>query len=219
MEYFDSHCHLDPMRYGDDLPEVIARARAAGVVGMTLIGTRASDSEAAAELASRESGLVAAAGIHPNDVAAIEPDEWDRITRLVASGRVAAIGETGLDWYRDSAPREVQRDFFDRHIRLAQSLGLPLVVHTRESIRDTLDTLRESLARGPLQAVLHAFTGTPAEAEEAVAARLLPRLRRHGDLPVGGQPAGSGSNRAGRSVAHRDRQPVSLPGAAAWPAE
>jgi TatD DNase family protein len=168
MEYFDSHCHLDPMRYGDDLPQVIARARAAGLVGMTVIGTRASDSEAAAEIAARETGFAAAAGIHPNDVAGIEPDEWDRITRLVVSGRVAAIGETGLDWYRDSGPRDLQREFFDRHIRLAQSLGLPLVVHTRDSIRDTLDTIREAVARGPLVAVLHAFTGTQAEAEEAV---------------------------------------------------
>ena len=168
MEYFDSHCHLDPMRYGDDLPQVIVRARTAGVVGMALIGTRAADSEAAAELAARESGLVVAAGIHPNDVAAVEPDEWDRITRLVVSGRVAAIGETGLDWYRDSASSELQREFFDRHIRLAQSLGLPLVVHTRDSIRDTLDTLRGALARGPLSVVLHAFTGSQEEAEEAV---------------------------------------------------
>jgi TatD DNase family protein len=135
---------------------------------MALIGTRAADSEAAAELAAGESGLVAAAGIHPNDVAEAEPDEWDRITRLVVSGRVAAIGETGLDWYRDSAPRELQREFFDRHIRLGQSLGLPVVVHTRDSIRDTIDTVREALARGPLTAVLHAFTGTEAEAVEAV---------------------------------------------------
>jgi len=168
MEFFDSHCHLDPMRYGDEIPQVIARARAAGLVGMTLIGTRAADSEAAAALAGREPGMVAAAGIHPNDVAEVEPDEWDRITRLVVSGRVAAIGETGLDWYRESAPRDVQREFFDRHIRLAQSLGLPLVVHTRDSIRDTLDTLREARARGPLAPVLHAFTGSADEAAEAV---------------------------------------------------
>lgn len=169
MEYFDSHCHLDAMRYGEELPQVILRARAAGLTGMALIGTRASDSEAAADLAAREPGLVAAAGIHPNDVAGIEPDEWDRITRLVVSGRVAAIGETGLDWYRESSPRELQREFFDRHIRLAQGLGLPLVVHTRESIRDTLDTLIEALSRGPLGVVLHSFTGTREEAEEAVA--------------------------------------------------
>jgi len=168
MEFFDSHCHLDPQRYGKDLPDVLARARAAGVTGMAVIGTRAADSEAASALAAREPGIVCAAGIHPNDVHEIEPDEWDRITRLVASGTVAAIGETGLDWYRDAAPRELQRDYFDRHIRLAQKLGLPVVVHTRESIRDALDMLREASARGPVAAVLHSFTGTAAEAAEAV---------------------------------------------------
>lgn len=168
MELFDSHCHLDPMRYGEDLPAVLARARAVGVGGMTLIGTRAADSEAAADLAAREPSLANAAGIHPNDVHEADPDEWDRITRLVVAGRASAIGETGLDWYRDHAPRELQRDYFDRHIRLGQKYGLPVVVHTRESIRDTLDMLREAVARGPLAAVLHAFTGTAAEAAEAV---------------------------------------------------
>ncbi|MCE9630628.1 MAG: TatD family hydrolase [Planctomycetia bacterium] len=168
MDFFDSHCHLDPMRFGAELPDVLARARAAGVTRMTVIGTRAADSEAAAELAGRESGVVAAAGIHPNDVAEAEPGEWDRIERLAVSGRVAAVGETGLDWYRTTAPPELQREFFDRHLRLSQRLSLPVVIHTRESIRDTLDMLREALGRGPLQPVLHAFTGTADEAAEAV---------------------------------------------------
>ncbi len=168
MAFYDSHCHLDPMRYGDDLPQVIARARAAGVSKMTVIGTRAADSEAAADLAAREPGLVSAAGIHPNDVAEIAADEWDRVVRLLVGGRAHAVGETGLDWYRDFAPRDTQREFFDRHLRLAQELALPVVIHTRESIRDTLDMLREALRRGPLLPVLHSFTGTAAEAAEAV---------------------------------------------------
>jgi TatD DNase family protein len=111
---------------------------------------------------------VAAAGIHPNDVAEAEPGEWERIVRLAESGRVAAIGETGLDWYRTTAPPDLQRDFFDRHLRLAQRLSLPVVIHTRESIRDVLDAVRAAVARGPLAAVLHAFTGTAAEAAEAI---------------------------------------------------
>jgi len=165
---FDSHCHLDPMRFGAELPDVLARARAAGVTGMAVIGTRALDSEAAAELASRERGVVAAAGIHPNDTAEAEAGEWDRIVGLVAAGRVAAVGETGLDWYRTSAPAELQREYFDRHIRLAQRAGLPLVIHTRESTRDCLDMLREAVGRGPLAAILHSFTGTATEAAEAI---------------------------------------------------
>lgn len=168
MQCFDSHCHLDPMRYGSELPDVIARAEAAGVAGIAVIGTRAADSEAAAELAARSPGLVAAAGLHPNDVAEVEPDEWDRVERLAMSGRVAAVGETGLDWYRTSAPPDLQREYFDRHIRLAQRLGLPLVIHTRESIRDTLDMLSAATVRGPVRAILHAFTGTADEAAEAV---------------------------------------------------
>lgn len=168
MELFDSHCHLDPMRFGDELPEVISRARAAGVTRCAVIGTRAADSEAAAELAAREPGVVAAAGVHPNDVAEAQADEWDRIVALAESGRVAAVGETGLDWYRTSASKDLQRDWFDRHLRLAQRLALPVVIHTRESIRDTLDTLREAVRRGPLRPILHSFTGTAAEAAEAI---------------------------------------------------
>ncbi|MFM8735961.1 MAG: TatD family hydrolase [Pirellulales bacterium] len=168
MEFYDSHCHLDPMRFGAELPDVIARSRAAGVTRLTVIGTRAADSEAAAELAGREAGIVAAAGIHPNDVSEAEPGEWDRIVRLAESGRVAAIGETGLDWYRTTAPPELQRESFDRHLRLAQRLSLPVVIHTRESIRDTLDMLRDAVARSPLFPVLHSFTGTAAEAAEAI---------------------------------------------------
>ncbi len=164
----DSHCHLDPMRYGADLPDVLARARGAGVVGFVVIGTRAADSEAAAALAAREAGVVAAAGIHPNDTTEVEPGEWERIVALVEAGRVRAVGETGLDWYRTTAPPDVQRDFFERHIRLAQRSGLPLVIHTRESTRDVLDMLREARGRGPVSAVLHSFTGTAAEAAEAV---------------------------------------------------
>jgi TatD DNase family protein len=116
------------------------------VTRLTVIGTRAADSEAAADLAAREAGVVAAAGVHPNDVAEAEPGEWDRIVRLVESGRVAAVGETGLDWYRTTAPPDMQREWFDRHLRLAQRVGLPVVIHTRESIRDTLDAIREAVA-------------------------------------------------------------------------
>ncbi len=156
------------MRYHGELPAVLARARAAGVTGMAVIGTRAIDSEAAADLASREPGVVAAAGIHPNDVAEVQAGEWDRIVALVESGRVAAVGETGLDWYRDHSPRDLQREWFERHVDLARRHALPLVVHTRESIGDVLGVIRAALRGGPLDVILHSFTGTVDEAAEAV---------------------------------------------------
>lgn len=168
MDFFDSHCHLDPMRYGDDLPDVLKRSRAAGVSFMHVIGTRAVDSETAAAFAQREEGVTASAGIHPNDAADADDDEWERVVRLVESGRVQSVGETGLDWYRDTAPPDLQKRLFDRHIRLAQRVGLPLVIHTRESTEDVLAMLREAMQRGPLTAVLHSFTGTAEQAAEAV---------------------------------------------------
>ncbi len=168
MELFDSHCHLDPMRFGEELPAVLERAREAGVARLQVIGTRASDSEAAAQLADREAGITAAAGIHPNDAAEADDAEWQQVVRLAESGRITAIGETGLDWYRDSCPAKRQREMFQRHLDLAAGLGLPVVIHSRESTADVLAMLEAALAKGPLRPVLHSFTGTADEARRAV---------------------------------------------------
>lgn len=168
MEFFDSHCHLDPLRFGDEVPAVLSRASLAGVTRLLVVGTRALDSEAAVRLARDEKGVFAAVGIHPNDTGEVEVDEWDRIVHLASSGGASAIGESGLDWFRDSAPADCQREYFERHIRLAQEHRLPLVVHSRESIDDCLSMLRNALRTGPLTAVLHSFTGNAAQAAEAI---------------------------------------------------
>lgn len=168
IEYFDSHCHLDPMRYGGDIEDVLQRARSAGVSRMTVIGTRAADSQAAVQLSEIEEGVSCAVGIHPNDVDEVDDNEWRRIQNLVESGKVSAIGETGLDWFRTVASKENQYLFFDRHIGLAQATELPLVIHTRDSIRDVLDTLSKATQQKPMTGVLHAFSGTAEEAVEAI---------------------------------------------------
>tara|TARA_Y100000385_G_scaffold65391_1_gene64785 strand:- start:524 stop:1267 length:744 start_codon:yes stop_codon:yes gene_type:complete len=156
------------MRYGEEIEDVIFRARAAGVSRMTVVGTRAADSEAAIRLSEREEGVFCAAGIHPNDVDDVDEEEWGRVQKLIGSGRVVAVGETGLDWFRAVASRESQTLFFERHIALSQSLGLPLIIHTRESIRDVLDILAKAVKKGPTTGVLHAFSGTADEAAEAI---------------------------------------------------
>ena len=168
IEYFDSHCHLDPMRYGGETKDVLQRARAAGVSRMTVIGTRAADSEAAVQLSENEEGIFCAVGIHPNDVDDVDEKEWGRIKDLVDTGEVSAIGETGLDWFRTVASKENQQLFFDRHIGLSQATELPLVIHTRESIRDVLNALAKATQQKPMTGVLHAFSGTAEEAAEAL---------------------------------------------------
>lgn len=156
------------MRYGGETKDVLQRARAAGVSRMTVIGTRAADSEAAVQLSENEEGIFCAVGIHPNDVDDVDEKEWGRIKDLVDTGEVSAIGETGLDWFRTVASKENQQLFFDRHIGLSQATELPLVIHTRESIRDVLNALAKATQQKPMTGVLHAFSGTAEEAAEAL---------------------------------------------------
>ena len=156
------------MRFDGDTKDVLQRARAAGVSRLTVIGTRAADSEAAVQLSENEEGVFCAVGIHPNDVDDLEEAEWGRIQKLAESGKVSAVGETGLDWFRAVASKENQQLFFDRHINLAQATELPLVIHTRNSIRDVLDTLVKATQQKPITGVLHAFSGTAEEVAEAI---------------------------------------------------
>ena len=110
MPLFDTHCHLDEPAFDGDRDGVLARARAAGVVGMLTIGTTAASSAAAVELARRHSDIFAAVGIQPNYVAEEKAGDWDRIVALAADERVVAIGETGLDRHWDYTPFAAQAE-------------------------------------------------------------------------------------------------------------
>jgi TatD DNase family protein len=168
VELFDTHAHLDQPEFDDDRMEMIARARAAGVLTLVAVGTTAATSEACVELAALHEGVLAAVGIQPNYCAEARPDDWDRVGALVGRGGVVAVGETGLDRHWDYTPLDVQRDYFDRHLRLSQQIGLPFIVHTRESDADVLAMLREARQRGPLVGVMHSFTGSAETAAECV---------------------------------------------------
>lgn len=161
----DTHAHLDAEEFDADRPAIIARARAAGVEVMVCVGITAESSRAAVRLAEAEAGVFAAVGIHPNYAAEAAPGDWDRVVDLVSHARVVAVGETGLDRHWDFTPFEVQREYFDRHLRLAREHDLPVVIHCREAEADLLPMLREAAARKPLAGVLHAFSGEPSLAE------------------------------------------------------
>jgi TatD DNase family protein len=169
MRLFDSHAHLNQGEFDADRTQMIARARAAGVEGIVTVGYNVASSVQSIEIAAAHAGVFAAVGIQPNDSAQAAVADWDRVVDLARAPRVVALGETGLDRYWDTSPLEVQQDYFDRHLRLSQQMGLPFIVHTRESDAEVLAMLRQAHARGPLAGVMHSFTGTAETAAECVA--------------------------------------------------
>lgn len=153
--YFDTHCHLTDERFVDDAEAVVRRARGAGVTAMVTIASDEEDAAAALRLA-RILDLHSTAGIHPHQAG--RPDAGiEQVRELLDDPRVVAVGETGLDYYYDNAPRKRQRDVFARHLELAASTGLPVVVHSRDADDDTAAMVRE--AAGKVMGVLHCFAG------------------------------------------------------------
>ncbi|MBN2707119.1 MAG: TatD family hydrolase [Deltaproteobacteria bacterium] len=140
--FFDSHCHLNLQAFRDDVDEVLARARAAGVMEMLVVGTEPADSIGALELAHRCPGVYAAIGIHPHDSSSADDSVYARFAALATDEKVVAYGEIGLDFYRDHSPRPVQRREFARQLNLAAELKLPIIVHDREAHQEVYDIIR-----------------------------------------------------------------------------
>lgn len=170
FEFADSHTHLADPAFADDTDAVIDRARLAGARALICIGESLETSTRAEALALRHPGLVAfTCGVHPHDAASWRTDrDREGIVAAVSRGAVA-VGECGLDYHYDNAPRETQRAVFAEQLALAATLGKPVIVHTRQAESDTLDLLREAAAAG-VRGVLHSFTGTTSLAEDALAA-------------------------------------------------
>jgi len=162
----DSHCHLNVEDYADDLDEVLDRAREAGVHGVLVPGIGLEECARAVEIASRFPMVRAAVGIHPHealqwgDLAERHLREWAKRPEVVA------IGEIGLDFYRDWSPFDAQRAAYAAQLRLARELDLPVIIHDRDAHEEVLAGLEEV---GGLRGQLHCFSGGPAEAERALA--------------------------------------------------
>ena len=158
-ELIDTHCHLNEESFDVDRAEVVARAEAAGVVTMLVIGTTADSSRQAVEIAQQFRSVFAAVGIQPNYVAEAKAGDWEAIEELVKQPKVVAIGETGLDRYWNDTPIDAQVEYFQRHLALARRTGLPFVVHMRECEADMVAQLRLASQHGLLRGVMHSFTG------------------------------------------------------------
>lgn len=160
----DTHAHLDDEQFAKILDDVLHRAVGAGVTNIITVGTTLASSIQSIQLAERFDRVVAAVGIQPNYCAQAAATDWDAILALAGHNRVVALGETGLDRYWDFTPLAVQQDYFDRHLRLAQQMDLPVVVHMRDGEDDIVQMLQQARRRGPLRGVMHSFTGTAATA-------------------------------------------------------
>jgi TatD DNase family protein len=159
MRYIDTHVHLDQEDFDADREAVVARSREVGVEAMVCVGISADSSRATLALADEHPDVYVAVGIQPNYCAQAAEGDWEQIVGMLGHQRVVAVGETGLDRHWDFTPFELQREFLDRHLRLAQRHDLPVIIHCREAEADVVAMLREAAGRGPLCGVMHAFSG------------------------------------------------------------
>lgn len=163
----DSHCHLQHFELAERR-DVVARARERGVSGFLMPAVRLSEADDLLAFCESEAGVWCALGVHPHDAASWQPGDEARLRSLLAHPKAVAVGECGLDFYYDHAPRDVQERVFRAQIEIALELDLPVVVHNRESNEAMLAVLGDPAYRG-LAADLHSFAGGPEMARAALA--------------------------------------------------
>ena len=155
----DSHCHLDFPDFSAELDEIVERARAAGIGRVVTISTRVKKHAQVLAIADRFPDVFCSIGTHPH----YSDEEIDidarRLIEISKHPKVVAIGEAGLDYFRNNSPRDVQAQSFRQHIAAARETGLPLVIHSRDCDADMAQILREEGGKGAFTAVLHCFTG------------------------------------------------------------
>ena len=163
---FDTHCHLDTHSFDADREAVFTRALAAGVSRFLNPAYDLASSRRAVALAQTRADLVASVGVHPNDSAAFDDATADTLRELSGQRGVVAIGEIGLDYHWQTVPHERQKIAFVRQLELARERNLPVIIHSREAMDDTLDILEREFAGRPL--VLHSFAGDVSQLRRAL---------------------------------------------------
>lgn len=174
--FVDTHCHLNFDSFENDRQEVLERAKEAGVRRILNPGVDLASSRSAVEIAQSNAQVYAAVGVHPNDALSWNEGTIDALEELAEHPKVVAIGEIGLDYYRDRAPRDLQMKIFGQQLLLAERVGLPVVIHNREATADILSMLEEwqmgLMASSPMLAerpgVLHSYSDNEANAMQAI---------------------------------------------------
>jgi len=164
--FVDTHAHLQWASFDKDREHVISRARKAGVERLVNIGFDLDGSRKAIELAEKHKGLYSTVGIHPHNAGQLNQAVLDKLRKLCEETKVVAIGEIGLDYYRNLSSREAQKKAFTAQLLLAEELELPVVIHDREAHRDILEMLSKFF--GKIDGVMHCFSGSREMAEQCI---------------------------------------------------
>lgn len=164
----DSHCHLDFPEFAEDLDGVLARAADAGVGVMQTICTRLGKFPGVLAMARAHDNLYCSVGVHPHNVSSEPAATAEILIDHARADEVIGIGESGLDYFYDHAPRELQRESFRTHAAAARETGLPLIVHTRDADRDTIDILTEEIRAGAFKGLIHCFSTSRELAEKTL---------------------------------------------------
>jgi TatD DNase family protein len=154
----DTHTHLDFDRFDNDREAVIERARDENVKAMLTIGIDYQTSQAAIQIAEEHKNIFAAVGFHPHDAKTMTDEYYQELALLLSHPKVVAIGEVGLDYHYDYSPRDVQRRVFRQFLDLSLETQMPLIIHTRESDEDILETIQNRAKKG-WHGVFHCFSG------------------------------------------------------------
>jgi TatD DNase family protein len=168
MTLIDSHCHLDFPDFAGDLDAIVQRARAVGVERMITIGTKIAKATHVVEIAERYEDVFFTVGTHPHEAAAEGAADFAAMRRFASHPKCVGIGEAGLDYHYDHAPRDVAKRVFRGQIALARDLGLPLVIHARDADDDIAEILTDEMGHGRFSALLHCFTSSRELAETAL---------------------------------------------------
>ncbi|MDD5945409.1 MAG: TatD family hydrolase [Clostridia bacterium] len=163
--YFESHAHYDDRRFDEDRDELLASFPSEGIDTVVNSSSDIASSKASIALAEKYPYFYASVGVHPHEVSKMRDNDIDTLRKLAAHPKVVAIGEIGLDFYYDHSPRDSQRLWFARQLKLAAELDMPIIVHSREASQESFDIIKRSSVR---KGVIHCYSGSAPMAKDYI---------------------------------------------------
>lgn len=164
---FESHAHFDDDAFDEDRDSLLKSLKESGIEYVVNVGASMESTERTHELAKKYPFIYAAVGVHPTDSLPLTEKDMERLKELAADEKTVAIGEIGLDYYWDEPDREIQKKWFRRQIELAREVDLPIIIHSRDAAKDTLDILHE-MSEGEYRGVMHCFSYSSEIAKEVI---------------------------------------------------